>query len=116
MFEGSTYAVISLYPDSSASYLYLQEDDEEDEEVPVGPEGRGTERPAIYDVDAIHEKLEDIGWTMEQPWEETIVIMSSDATQLKDVDDDLARELSFYNQVSWMQVSRMVDCMCAFTG
>lgn len=65
----------------------------------VGPGGRGTERPAIYDVDAIHEKLEDIGWTSEQPWEETIVIMSSDATQLKDVDDDLARELSFYNQV-----------------
>ncbi|MEW5302632.1 MAG: hypothetical protein WDW38_008042 [Sanguina aurantia] len=75
-----------------------EDDDEEAEEVEVGPGGRGTERPAIYDVDAIHEKLEDIGWTSEKPWEETIVIMSSDATQLKDVDDDLARELSFYNQ------------------
>ena len=47
----------------------------------------------------MHEKLEDIGWTSEAAWDETLMITSNDAAQVDDVDDDLARELSFYNQV-----------------
>ena len=33
-------------------------------------------RLAIYNTDALHDKLEDISWTTEQPWEETQVCSS----------------------------------------
>lgn len=72
------------------------EDDEEDEEQ--GQEIEAGVRKAIYDVDGLHETLEDIGWTTEAPWDETQVITGKDEAQVDDVDDDLARELSFYNQ------------------
>ena len=69
--------------------------EEEEEEHGAGP----STREHIYDVDSMHEKLEDIGWTSEAAWDETLMITSNDAAQVDDVDDDLARELSFYNQV-----------------
>lgn len=65
----------------------------------AGPARREAREP-IYDVDAIHEKLEDIGWTDGVPWEETQAITSSAPCEVADVDDDLERELAFYNQVS----------------
>jgi hypothetical protein len=49
--------------------------------------------------DALHEKLEDISWVDEQPWRESLVITSQAPTEVADVDDDLERELAFYNQV-----------------
>ncbi|DBB00534.1 TPA: hypothetical protein ACH3X3_002233 [Trebouxia sp. C0006] len=56
------------------------------------------ERQTIYNTEALHDKLEDISWTIEQPWVETQVITHAEATQVDSVDDDLARELAFYNQ------------------
>lgn len=50
-------------------------------------------------ADALHEKLEDMAWVDEQPWEESLVLTSAAPTQVDDVDDDLGRELAFYNQV-----------------
>lgn len=45
------------------------------------------------------EKLEDISWTDLVGWEETQAVTHEDPTQVEDVDDDIARELAFYNQV-----------------
>jgi Eukaryotic rRNA processing protein EBP2 len=53
----------------------------------------------IYNTEVLHDKLEDISWAEDQPWEETLAITSSAPTQVEDVDDDLERELAFYNQV-----------------
>jgi rRNA-processing protein EBP2 len=50
-------------------------------------------------ADALHEKLEDIAWVEEQGWEESLVVTGKEPTQVADVDDDLERELAFYNQV-----------------
>ena len=62
--------------------------------------GAGEEaREAIYNTDVMHDKLEDISWTEEQPWEETLAITSARPADIADVDDDLERELAFYNQV-----------------
>ncbi len=32
-------------------------------------------------------------------WDESLVITGEDAAQVEDIDDDLSRELAFYNQV-----------------
>lgn len=89
----------------------------------------------IYNVDAIHDKLEDIGWvlgcrgtrdawagpppappplpacppalrlpparrwTEEATWEETLALTSEAPLALGNTEDDLERELAFYNQV-----------------
>ena len=58
------------------------------------------ERQSIYNTDAMHDKLEDISWSIEQPWVETQVITHAEPTLVDNVDDDLARELAFYNQVT----------------
>ena len=58
------------------------------------------ERQSIYNTDAMHDKLEDISWSTEQPWVETQVITQPEPTLVDSVDDDLARELAFYNQVT----------------
>lgn len=50
-------------------------------------------------ADGMHEKLEDVAWIEEQPWRESLVITSAQPTHVEDVDDDLERELAFYNQV-----------------
>lgn len=52
----------------------------------------------IYDTEAMHDKLEDFAWTDQQPWIETLAITSSAPTHIESVDDDLERELAFYNQ------------------
>ncbi|KAG2437056.1 hypothetical protein HYH02_011317 [Chlamydomonas schloesseri] len=74
----------------------LEEMEEEDEEG--GEPGAAGKRPATYNMDAIHEKLEDIGWTTEVDWDETQAITTDAPTQVANVEDDLARELAFYNQ------------------
>ena len=67
----------------------------------------GQERQNIYNADALHDKLEDISWSAEQPWVETQVITHSEATAVDNVDDDLARELAFYNQVPYNPVQHL---------
>jgi rRNA-processing protein EBP2 len=54
----------------------------------------------IYNVDAIHERLEDISRVDLLAWEETLVCTSSDMAEMpsSSVHDDLERELAFYNQ------------------
>ena len=47
----------------------------------------------------MHDKLEEISWVAEQPWVESQVITHTMPTEVDNVDDDLARELAFYNQV-----------------
>uniref|UniRef100_A0A7S0RRS0 rRNA-processing protein EBP2 n=1 Tax=Chlamydomonas leiostraca TaxID=1034604 RepID=A0A7S0RRS0_9CHLO len=83
------------------------EEEEEEEAAGAGPGSQagkkkgGSKRPErepIYDVEAMHEKLEDIGWADEATWEETQAITHDDPKQVEDVDDDISRELSFYNQ------------------
>ena len=67
-----------------------------------GSKGRGDaegEREPIYNTDAMHDKLEDIGWTEQVAWEETLALTSTAPTQVANIDDDLERELAFYNQV-----------------
>ena len=53
----------------------------------------------------MHDKLEDISWTTEQPWVETQVITHGQPTEVNNVDDDLARELAFYNQVTALRAN-----------
>lgn len=72
-----------------------------------GPAGR---RPATYDMDSMHSKLEDIGWADEVEWDETLAVTGEAATVVENVEDDLGRELAFYNQV------RMWDCICIRYG
>ncbi len=46
---------------------------------------KGSQRPdrePIYDVEAMHEKLEDFGWTDGTAWDETLVISHDDPTQV----------------------------------
>ena len=69
------------------------EEEEENEE-----ENEEEEEEGIYNAEALHDKLEDIAWTQEQPWAETLAITSEKPIDIKDVDDDLERELAFYNQ------------------
>ncbi|WIA16368.1 hypothetical protein OEZ85_013064 [Tetradesmus obliquus] len=80
------------------------EDEEDEEESDDGSDdeaaaaaGPGARRH-IYNADALHEKLEDMAWTGQQPWEEGLVVTSLEPTAVADVDDDLERELAFYNQ------------------
>ncbi|GLC34406.1 hypothetical protein PLESTB_000731900 [Pleodorina starrii] len=71
--------------------------DADDADGEPGTSGRPT-RQAIYNVDAMHEKLEDIGWTSEVDWDETLAVTTEQPTVVENVEDDLARELAFYNQ------------------
>ena len=66
-----------------------------------GGKGGEEKKEHIYNVEAIHERLEDISRVDLLPWEETLVCTSSEAAEMpsSSVHDDLERELSFYNQV-----------------
>ena len=68
--------------------------------------------------------MEDISWSTEQPWVETQVITNLEVTDVGNVDDDLARELAFYNQVPHNSVQHLsarkkqrpvaAYCICMF--
>ena len=76
-------------------------EDEEEGAGAAGPSGAGPEpRKQIYNTDQLHDKLEDIGWSEQADWLETQVITSSSRPQIDNVEDDLTRELAFFNQVS----------------
>lgn len=68
----------------------------------VGPAeaAEATGREVIYNADVLHEKLEDFGWSEQERWEETLVITGEAPTTIANVEDDLERELAFYNQAA----------------
>ncbi|KAK9827984.1 hypothetical protein WJX81_005158 [Elliptochloris bilobata] len=55
-------------------------------------------RPPMYNTEALHSALEDISWPEGATWEESLAVTGDNAEQVADVDDDLTRELAFYNQ------------------
>lgn len=70
-----------------------------------GEEGAGTsdpttkeERGVIYNVEALHDKLEEFGWSEQERWEETLVVTTPEPVGVENVEDDLEREMAFYNQ------------------
>jgi hypothetical protein len=73
-------------------------------------------------TDALHEKLEDISWTDSQPWRESLVITSGAPTEVEDIDNDLERELAFYNQARVLCVLSVLgegdsdESSCQFWG
>ncbi|KAL6761298.1 eukaryotic rRNA processing protein EBP2-domain-containing protein, partial [Haematococcus lacustris] len=89
----------------------IEEEEEADQGAGPGPGSSGVpgtvklkkkgsqkpEREPIYDVEGMHEKLEDFGWG-DVAWEETQAITHDDPKQVEDADDDIARELAFYTQ------------------
>jgi len=73
------------------------EGDEDGEDA--GPRKKyGVDRPAIYNVDAMHDKLEDIAWLDNTDFLEHQVVTSAEPVKVGNVDDDVERELAFYNQ------------------
>jgi len=61
-------------------------------------DGEEDGQECIYNAVVMHDKLEDIAWAQDQAWEETQVLTGTIATIIENVDDDLERELAFYNQ------------------
>ncbi len=62
---------------------------------------------------------------MQAAWDESLVITGEDIAQVEDIDDDLSRELAFYNQVGQMQSSPLpfrspvfplLTCRCILQG
>ena len=60
-----------------------QDDEEEEERQGAQPRRVGEAREPIYDVEGLHETLEDIGWTAEAPWDETQVITGKEEAQVE---------------------------------
>ncbi|GAB4815830.1 hypothetical protein N2152v2_002876 [Parachlorella kessleri] len=95
-----------VYNSSDNEDFSSEEEQSEDEELALElaaqkeQEAKDAKREAIYNADVMHDKLEDIAWTEEQPWEETLAVTSSNPVHIENVDDDLERELAFYNQAS----------------
>lgn len=53
----------------------------------------------VYNIDAIHEKLEDISWGSNLTWLETLLVPTEATNNAEvDVNDDLSREMAFYTQ------------------
>lgn len=95
-------ALVAQQRAGRAAAAATSDDDEEEGEEEGGRQGGGAVGPApreaIYNVEVLHDKLEDIGWSEEQPWEESMALTSSEPVVLADAEDDLERELAFYNQ------------------
>ncbi|KDD74962.1 rRNA processing protein EBP2, partial [Helicosporidium sp. ATCC 50920] len=56
------------------------------------------EKKSIYNADALHEKLEDLSWSEQVAWSETMALTSATPSAVANVDDDVERELGFYTQ------------------
>lgn len=56
------------------------------------------EQRLVYDVEGIHDKLEEFAWTGTEAWVESHVLEGDAPPQEVDVHDDLKRELVFYAQ------------------
>ena len=69
--------------------------DENDDEVLL-PQPKAN---AVYNTDAMHEHLEEIGWPESATWIDSLVMPCTDTSvEEADPNDDLARELGFYTQ------------------
>ena len=69
--------------------------DENDDEVLL-PQPKAN---AVYNTDAMHEHLEEIGWPESATWMDSLVMPCTDTSvEEADPNDDLARELGFYTQ------------------
>ena len=81
--------------------IFVQSEDEDDEDPGVGHFRLENikDRPPIFEPEAIHDALEDIAWTRDAHWVETQVVSSEEPTVVEDCNDDIQRELAFYNQV-----------------
>lgn len=76
----------------------MKEDDFNDEEMdsdetPLSEPSKN----AVYNREGLLEKLEDITWPKDLEWIHTLTINYDQADEI-DVNDDLTRELAFYNQ------------------
>lgn len=80
-----------LNEDVSESESYS--DSEEEEAVKLAEPSKN----AVYNTDGLIDKLQDISWPDNIPWMHKLTI-DIDQEQEVDVNDDLARELSFYTQ------------------
>lgn len=70
---------------------------EEDEEEDV--EEGGAEENGVYAAEKMTEILKDISWGgKSEMWREGLVLLSKEETEIEDVENDLERELAFYNQ------------------
>lgn len=77
-----------------------QETESEPESESEGEEAKLSTEPsknAIYNSEALLEKIEDIAWPKKIDWIHKLTINHQQAEKV-DVDDDLARELAFYTQ------------------
>ena len=64
-----------------------------------GEEGNDGEKEFVYDVEGLHDKLEEFGWTGSEAFIESMVVDAADAAPADvDAHDDLKRELVFYQQ------------------
>ncbi|KAG1680383.1 hypothetical protein FOA52_015474 [Chlamydomonas sp. UWO 241] len=74
-------------------------DEEEEEHGLEGDEAGPSVEPRepVYDAEGLHEKLEDIAWIQGASWADAQVITGTDNAQVDNIDDDLERELTFYN-------------------
>ena len=59
----------------------------------------------IYNAEEMHEKLEDIMWEGAS-FTDTYVIDGQEAEAIPTIEDDLQRELAFYNQVNDLHLLR----------
>ena len=78
-----------------------------------GPASQLGKRKAIYNAEALHELLEDLEYSQAADWHETQVLTAEAAEPLGDVDDDLSRELSFYEQA---RPAPVVAAVCGSAG
>lgn len=51
------------------------------------------------EVPNLQEALEEVAWPEDLPWDEAQAVTAEAPTVVQNVDDDLERELAFYNQV-----------------
>eukprot|EP00889_Picochlorum_renovo_P004828 jgi/Picre1/31858/NNA_007206.t1 len=71
---------------------YEKEDEDELEEATAEENG-------VYAAEKMTEILKDISWGgQSQMWKEGLVLLSREETEIEDVENDLERELAFYNQ------------------
>lgn len=57
------------------------------------------DRPPIFDAEALHDALEEFGWSQPADFAQTQVVTLASTAQesVPDIHDDMARELAFYN-------------------
>eukprot|EP00208_Stichococcus_sp_RCC1054_P006711 CAMPEP_0206141788 /NCGR_PEP_ID=MMETSP1473-20131121/14109_1 /ASSEMBLY_ACC=CAM_ASM_001109 /TAXON_ID=1461547 /ORGANISM="Stichococcus sp, Strain RCC1054" /LENGTH=170 /DNA_ID=CAMNT_0053536479 /DNA_START=139 /DNA_END=648 /DNA_ORIENTATION=+ len=70
----------------------------EDEEAAVAAASDRPQRARINNTEALQEALEEIAVPEDLPWDELLVVTGEAPTEVGNVDDDLERELAFYNQ------------------